>query len=1151
MRVKTVPSLVVLVLVSLMVGGAPDAPAAADATPVTGTWECWDPLSVEPCHNTLTAVDLVSASDGWIVGGNGVMLRWHDGVWTKVPAVTGQALRGLALVTANDGWAVGDGGTILHWNGSAWSAASSPTTHDLHGVAMLAANHGWAVGAAGTVLRWNGASWTVVAAPTPTTLHGVTIVSATDAWAVGEESTILHWNGGAWSSWAAPTQVALYGVSAVWGMDVWAVGGDETILRWNGSAWSLVSQLGGYGTGVLRSVHMLSATDGWAVGNGSYEWPTYESGSTILHWDGNVWTPYTESMAALYRVVLDAPGSGWAVGSGGTILRWTSARWLTVSGVTTGPEHLRSISLASATDGWAVGGGGTLWRWNGYAWTPARHSSHVLKAVLMTSANEGWLAGCYWDWWTGSCQKLALHWNGNEWRAIANSGWDGSWLAVAALSPTDAWFVGTSDYYEPAIGHWNGATWQTFDPTSDSLYAVAFLAPDDGWTVGTSGTILHWNGSTWSGVASGTTRHLAGMDFVSPTDGWAIGYAGTILHWNGNVWTAVSSPTVEHLRSISMVSPTDGWIVGDGHTLLHWNGTTWQQMTSPVVVDLSAIDLLGADNGWAVGDGNAFVRWDGRAWVRQPVALTTDLRRIDFASPTAGWGVSAPRAIWQWDGRTWLPLTSRNVQYGRYNFSEPDVFWFDDVDALSPASVWIAGREGEYYGRWVIQYIPRSWVWNGQALNTTAGPTTYTEDVPTMISMISDTDGHMGFVRQPMEGWDTRHWDGQTWTDSPPLPGPICGELASIHVVSATDGWAVGPRMWAQCAPEPAPVRIARWDGSAWNWAAVPLIRGELKLVRMRSAAEGWAVGGIPEILPGGADSIILHWNGTSWAEVASPVTQTLQAVDVVAASDAWAVGDAGTILHWDGASWSTVNSPTSAGLAHVRMVSATDGWAVGGGQVLHYSPTQPFTWHQEAELGTRRGSMAVGQSSAASACGYVYDPAAYSGSEVAFTVEVLVAGNYTLWARAMGMAWNQNSFEVIVDDPPPWTFEIPQVGGAWAFGWQKVRPQPYMLAAGTHTIRFQTREANARLDRIALTNQADYVPNEVTPCGVTPTVTPTPTNTPTATATPTSTPTVTPSPTPTPTATLSPTPTPTATLSPTPTPTALPVRAVYLPLIR
>lgn len=123
------------------------------------------------------------------------------------------------------------------------------------------------------------------------------------------------------------------------------------------------------------------------------------------------------------------------------------------------------------------------------------------------------------------------------------------------------------------------------------------------------------------------------------------------------------------------------------------------------------------------------------------------------------------------------------------------------------------------------------------------------------------------------------------------------------------------------------------------------------------------------------------------------------------------------------------------------------------------------------------------------------------------------------------------------MDDPPLWTFEIPQVGGSWGFGWQKVRPQPYMLAAGTHTIRFQTREANARLDRIALTNQADYVPNEVTPCGVTPTVTPTNTPTPTATPGPTNTPTVTPSPTATSTATV--------------TPTALPVRPVYLPLIR
>lgn len=728
-----------------------------------------------------------------------------------------------------------------------------------------------------------------------------------------------------------------------------------------------------------------------------------ESGSTILHWDGAEWIHATESMAALHSVILDAPGSGWAVGSGGTILRWTGARWLTVSGVTAGPEHLRAVSLASAADGWAVGQGGILWRWDGYAWSPALGIDADLDAVLMTSPSEGWVVGGIWDSWSAIYWKLALHWNGRQWVKVGGSdSGDGRWHDVAQGSSTDVWFVGVNGSYGHPIARWNGTSWQTFDPTTDDLYATAFLSSNDGWAVGEAGTIVHWNGSGWSTVASGTTQLLTALAFLSPVNGWAVGAAGTILHWNGSTWTAVPSQTSEYLRGIAMISPADGWIVGDGGTLLHWNGTTWQQVWSPVVVDLSAIDLLGAGDGWAVGNGNAFVRWDGHTWARQPVALSTNLRRIDFVSPTEGWGVGPGSAIWQWDGRAWLPLTSRTFRSGRYGMLD-DVPEFNDVDAVSSTSVWIAGQVREAPIPGALQYAAAVWRWDGRELTLTTEPPGYGQGGdyrPPSISMLSDTDGHF---YDGVAG-DMQHWDGQAWAVSPSLPDPIC-EVASLHTVSATDGWAVGPQRLEYCAPMPAPIRIAHWDGSAWGWAVSPLIYGELQSVRMLSATEGWAVGGMPDYAPGPTYSIVLHRQGTTWAEVASPVTQTLRSVDVVSATDAWTVGDAGTILHWDGGSWSTVNSPTTAGLQHIRMVSATDGWAVGSGQVLHYSPIQPFTWHLEAELGTRRGSMAVGQSSAASACGYVSDPVAYSGSEVAFTVEVPVAGSYTLWARAMGMA--------------------------------------------------------------------------------------------------------------------------------------------------
>jgi hypothetical protein len=220
------------------------------------------------------------------------------------------------------------------------------------------------------------------------------------------------------------------------------------------------------------------------------------------------------------------------------------------------------------------------------------------------------------------------------------------------------------------------------------------------------------------------------------------------------------------------------------------------------------------------------------------------------------------------------------------------------------------------------------------------------------------------------------------------------------------------------------------------------------------------------------------------------------------------------------------------------------------------------WVWHREAEAGLRTGGMQLGTDQAgASACDYVY----YSGSSpgsITFDVPVPYADSYYLWARAMGRDWGQNSFWVSVNGAPAFHYEIGQFGGAWTWGWEPVHAEnqpviPFALSAGTHTIAFNSREIDSRLDAVVLVNRSGYVPTEFTACGVSPS--PSATGTPTATATrtssatptasrtptrsPTATPTRTPSTTPTSTATSTRTPTVTATStsSPTRTPTATP----------
>jgi hypothetical protein len=86
------------------------------------------------------------------------------------------------------------------------------------------------------------------------------------------------------------------------------------------------------------------------------------------------------------------------------------------------------------------------------------------------------------------------------------------------------------------------------------------------------------------------------------------------------------------------------------------------------------------------------------------------------------------------------------------------------------------------------------------------------------------------------------------------------------------------------------------------------------------SPADVWAVGHTEDLQTGAWATLILHWNGTACAKVASPnqtgaLSDTLFGVSADSATDAWAVGTACTaqqcsrsntvILHWNGTAWS------------------------------------------------------------------------------------------------------------------------------------------------------------------------------------------------------------------------------------------------------
>jgi hypothetical protein len=222
------------------------------------------------------------------------------------------------------------------------------------------------------------------------------------------------------------------------------------------------------------------------------------------------------------------------------------------------------------------------------------------------------------------------------------------------------------------------------------------------------------------------------------------------------------------------------------------------------------------------------------------------------------------------------------------------------------------------------------------------------------------------------------HWDGTAWSVVP-TPNPAASDrLSAVAAVSTSDVWAVGRVSFS------SPPVILNWNGRRWLSVKPPRQTGFLTGVTAVSANDVWAVG---ESQSSGAEqTLIEHFNGRKWSVVPSPNTgfsDQLTAVTSVSASDVWAVGFAEPnafaspqtlILHWDGTSWSVVPSPDPAGvgvdneLSGATAVSATDVWAVGetgnGAQTLteHWDGTS-WTAVSSPSAGRLAGVAAVSAS--------------------------------------------------------------------------------------------------------------------------------------------------------------------------------------------
>ena len=338
------------------------------------------------------------------------------------------------------------------------------------------------------------------------------------------------------------------------------------------------------------------------------------------------------------------------------------------------------------------------------------------------------------------------------------------------------------------------------------------------------------------------------------------------------------------LFGVSAASPSAAWAVGTtdinhlpATVLLHWNGRGWTRAARPMPGTLWSVSALSAGNAWAVGQYETattaetlVLHWNGRSWTRVPspspgpVPVADHLGGVSARSPADVWAVgdfinygrnpAFKTLVLHWNGTKWAQVASPNPSR---QFDS-----LDGVSALSRNDAWAVGVSGK------------------------------------------GTNGTQALIL---------HWNGRTWTQVA-SPSPAGSRLLGVVAVSPNDAWAVGEQVTRSVRK----TLVLHWNGTAWALVSSPNpSRSDNRLagVSAMSSSDAWAVG-VYDNSHARALTLVLHWNGTTWAQVPSPhpaglLGSNLVAVSALAPDDAWAAGnviergnDQTLVLHWNGARW-------------------------------------------------------------------------------------------------------------------------------------------------------------------------------------------------------------------------------------------------------
>lgn len=237
--------------------------------------------------NNLASVVWMSATSALAVGQFGIILMSTNSGDNWTNQTTGTNLNGVFCVNGTTAYACGNTGTMLKTTNSGvnWTTQTTGTTNNLMSVYFVSEGFGYACGTAGRIITTTngGTNWTILTSGTTNNLNSVYAAGGT-VYVCGAAGTMrvstnagTNWTGQSLGTTTNTTCVRFTPPVPATG---WATGSSGRINFTNngGINWS---QQTSPSTNNLNSVHMVTNTTGWIVGDGSTILKTTTGGLSV------------------------------------------------------------------------------------------------------------------------------------------------------------------------------------------------------------------------------------------------------------------------------------------------------------------------------------------------------------------------------------------------------------------------------------------------------------------------------------------------------------------------------------------------------------------------------------------------------------------------------------------------------------------------------------------------------------------------------------------------------------------------------------------------------------------------------------------------------------------------------------------------------